>query len=116
MPTKANDWQKPFETLRDKWGEVPTTRSGRRRTTDLLRLSDEELLAEWMTSREDITTGSQFSHRGWYHMLYADSMRGKKVLDVGSGFAIDGITFAQHGAKVTFVDLVESNLLVARRL
>lgn len=69
-----------------------------------------------MTSRENITTGSQFGHRGWYHTLYADSMRGKKVLDVGSGFAIDSITFMQHGAKVTFVDLAESNLEVVQRL
>jgi len=116
LTTRRRDWQKPFETLRDKWIEIPTSRSGRRRTIDLIKLSDEKLLAEWMTSREDITTGSQFSHRGWYHTLYADGMRGKEVLDIGCGFGIDGITFAQHGAKVTFVDLAESNLLVVQRL
>jgi cyclopropane fatty-acyl-phospholipid synthase-like methyltransferase len=38
------------------------------------------------------------------------------VLDVGSGFAIDSITAAQNGAKVTFVDLAESNLRVIQRL
>ena len=43
-------------------------------------------------------------------------MREKKVMDVGSGFAVDPITFAQHGAKVTFVDLVETNLKVLERL
>src|SRR4030042_1983293 len=79
LPAKETDWQKPFETLRDKWVEVPISHYGRRRTTDLLTLSDKELLEVWMTSREDITTGTQFSHRGWYHMLYADSFRGKKV-------------------------------------
>jgi 2-polyprenyl-3-methyl-5-hydroxy-6-metoxy-1,4-benzoquinol methylase len=105
-----------FEALRKKWVEVPTTRSGRRRTDDLLELPDKDLLKQWMVTREDITTGSQFGHRGWYHTLYADSMRGKKVLDVGSGFAIDSITFAQHGAEVTFVDLVDSNLRVVQRL
>lgn len=110
------DWREPFDTLRNKWVEVPTTRSGRRSTVDLLRLSDEELLAEWMTSREDITTGLEFAHRGWYHTLYAESMQGKKVLDVGSGFAIDSITFAQHGAMVSFVDLAPSNLEVVQRL
>ncbi len=110
------DWQKPFDTLRHKWVEVPTTRSGRKSTADLLSLSDQELLAEWTTSRQDITTGSEFAHRGWYHTLYAESMRGKKLLDIGSGFAIDSITFAQHGAKVTFVDLARSNLEVVQRL
>jgi ubiquinone/menaquinone biosynthesis C-methylase UbiE len=43
-------------------------------------------------------------------------MRGKKVMDVGSGFGVDSITFAQHGASLTFVDLVESNLKVLERL
>ncbi len=58
----------------------------------------------------------EFAHRGWYHTLYADGMRGKKVMDIGSGFGVDSITFAQHGAKLTFVDLVESNLKVLQRL
>jgi len=115
-PTGASDWQKPFETLRSKWDEVPTTRSGRQRTADLAKLSNENLLAEWQSSRLDLTTGSEFGHRGWYHTLYADSMRGKKIMDVGSGFAIDSITFAQFGARVTFVDLAETNLDVIRRL
>ena len=37
-------------------------------------------------------------------------------MDVGSGFGVDSITFAQHGAKLTFVDLVETNLKVLERL
>jgi cyclopropane fatty-acyl-phospholipid synthase-like methyltransferase len=43
-------------------------------------------------------------------------MRGEKVMDVGSGFGVDSITFAQHGARLTFVDLVEANLKVLERL
>jgi SAM-dependent methyltransferase len=43
-------------------------------------------------------------------------MRGKKVMDVGSGFGIDSITFAQRGANMTFIDLVESNLKTLERL
>ena len=115
-PSGKYDWQEPFDTLRNKWVEVPTTRFGRKSTADLLKLSDQELISEWMASREDITTGSEFAHRGWYHTLYAESMRGKKLLDVGAGFAIDSITFAQHGALVSFVDLAQSNLEVVRRL
>jgi 2-polyprenyl-3-methyl-5-hydroxy-6-metoxy-1,4-benzoquinol methylase len=115
-PATPRDWGKPFDTLRQKWVEVPTSSMGRMKTHDLLELSDEELLKEWSRCRQDITTGPQFSHRGWYHTLYADGMRGKKVLDVGSGFAIDSITFAQHGASLTFVDLAESNLRVVERL
>jgi len=39
------------------------------------------------------------------HALYAEGMRGKKVMDIGSGFGVDSITFAQHGARLTFVGL-----------
>jgi FkbM family methyltransferase len=112
----TKDWTSPYEVLRGKWGEVPTTRHGRMKTSDLLALSDDELLGQWEKSRIDITTGAEFAHRGWYHALYADAMRGKKVMDVGSGFGVDSITFAQHGARLTFVDLVETNLNVLRRL
>jgi len=41
---------------------------------------------------------------------------GMRVLDVGCGLGIDGVTFAQHGARITFVDIVESNLIVVRRI
>jgi FkbM family methyltransferase len=111
-----SDWTKPYEALREKWVEVPTTRDGRNKTTRFLEMPDDALLAEWEKARADITTGPEFAHRGWYHTLYADGMRGKKVLDVGSGFGVDSITFAQHGASLTFVDLVETNLNVLKRL
>jgi SAM-dependent methyltransferase len=116
IPGPTANWEKPYETLRKKWVEVPTTRDGRNKTTQFLEMPDDALLAEWEKARADITTGVQFAHRGWYHALYADSMRGKKIMDVGSGFGVDSITFAQHGARLTFVDLVETNLNVLKRL
>ena len=118
MPSegKGPAWENPYETLRKRWGAVPTATSVFESTTKLMALPDEALLVEWERARTNITTGPEFAHRGWYHALYADSMRGKKVMDVGSGFGVDPITFAQHGAKVTFVDLVETNLNVLERL
>src|SRR6266852_2036746 len=118
IPSDADGpaWERPYETLRKKWVQGPTTDAGSERTTRLLELSDEALVAEWEKARMDITTGSEFAHRGWYHALYADGMRGKKVMDIGSGFGVDSITFAQHGARLTFVDLVETNLKVLERL
>lgn len=113
---QSPSWDRPFETLRKKWVEVPVTALGRMKTTDLLALDDDKLLEQWEQARVNITTGPEWEHRGWYHTLYADSMRGKKVMDVGSGFGVDSITFAQHGAQMTFVDLVESNLRVLERL
>ena len=109
-------WKRPFELLRGKWGEVPTTKMGRGRTVDLLRLSDGELLKRWTEAYRDTSLGSRFRIRGWYQTLYADSMKGKKVLDIGCGLGIDGITFAERGAKVTFVDLATSNIELVRRV
>jgi len=118
LPSEGDSaaWEEPYETLRKKWVEVPTTAAGSEKTTRLLELPDQALLAKWEKARLDITTGGEFAHRGWYHTLYADGMRGKKVMDIGSGFGVDSITFAQHGAMLTFVDLVESNLKVLQRL
>src|ERR1700740_945787 len=113
---KTLAWDKPYDTLRKRWNAVPTTSIGIQSTAALLMLPDKALLAEWEKARKDITTGTEFAHRGWYHTLYADGMRGKKVMDVGSGFGVDSITFAQHGAKLTFIDLVETNLKGLERL
>ncbi|MFC1485566.1 class I SAM-dependent methyltransferase [Candidatus Latescibacterota bacterium] len=116
QPDTSHEWSNPFDILKKKWDEVPVSSIERKKTKDLLKLSDDELRLEWLRAREDITTGTQFQHRGWYHLLYSESMRDKKVMDVGSGFAIDSITFALNGAQLTFIDIVEENLEVVRRL
>lgn len=108
-------WNQYIDELRRKWKEVPGGLA-RLDTSSLLEMPNQELLNLWLTNREQSTTGEGFSVRGWYHLLYKDVLRSKKVMDVGSGFGIDGITFAQHGADITFVDIVESNLAVLHRL
>jgi SAM-dependent methyltransferase len=71
---------------------------------------------KWTQIRINATTGPSFNVRGWYHLIYSDIFRDKKIMDVGSGLGIDGITFAEKGASVTFVDIVQSNLEVIKRL
>jgi len=112
---QSASWEKPFEVLRQKWHEVPTTDT-RMSTIQLLEMPDKELLELWSRIRMEATTGENFDVRGWYHLLYRDILEGKRVMDVGSGLGIDGITFAQHGAKITFVDIVGPNLDVLKRL
>ncbi len=103
-------WSDYLDTLRGKWGEVPAGKV-RLKTTDLELLDDEELLKTWKQAAKE---GSEA--REWYRILYAPILKDKSVLDVGSGFAIDTIGFALNGAKVTFLDIVDSNLRVLRRL
>jgi hypothetical protein len=108
--------RKSFDVLRRKWGEVPFGQSQRRMSKDLLHLSDGELVEQWESAYRDTSTGKAFSVRGWYQTLYRDALRGKKILDVGCRLAPDSIHFAQHGAVVTFLDLIESNVRFAERV
>jgi SAM-dependent methyltransferase len=104
-------WEQPFETLRRKWGTIPLA-DRRERSADLLELGDEELLALWRANRDG---EERFDSRGWFRTLYADTIPGRRILDVGCGFASDSLTFAERGATVTLVDIVPENAeLVAR--
>jgi SAM-dependent methyltransferase len=108
----ASGWNRPFETLRRKWAEIPLS-DRRERSSRLLELSDEELLATWRRHR---ALDDTLNRRGWYRLLYADTMPGKRLLDIGCGFAYDSLTFAEAGADVTLVDIVEDNVALAGRV
>jgi 2-polyprenyl-3-methyl-5-hydroxy-6-metoxy-1,4-benzoquinol methylase len=108
--------RRSFDLLRGKWGEVPFGQFERRMSSDLLRLSDAELLEKWTQNYTESSTGSAFSLRGWYQTLYKDAFRGKKILDVGCGLAADTVLYAEHGANVTSLDIVESNVWFAERV
>jgi SAM-dependent methyltransferase len=105
-----------FAALRQKWNEVPVGLGGRRKTADLLKLDDARLKSMWIDTHREATRGPGYQARGWYQDLYVDVLRGKKVLDVGSGLGIDGITFAKAGATMTYLDIAASNLDLLRRL
>ncbi len=102
--------RKTFDVLRRKWGEVPYKQYERIQSRELLARCDEEVLEIWTQNHLDGSTGKAFSARGWYQSLYRDAFRGKKLLDVGCGLATDTVFFAEHGASVTFLDIVESNV------
>lgn len=102
--------------LRRKWGTVPGAGPDRVTTADLLAMDDDKLVATWWRIVHAATTAQNQCVRGWYHTLYKDVLRDKKVIDVGSGLGIDGISFALAGARMTFLDIVTENLELMRRL
>src|SRR3989442_1074962 len=103
--------------LAEKWHEVPVSRLERLSTRDLMALPDEKLLACWEGARAETCDGlSGLVMRGWYHTLYAPWVPGKKILEVGPGIGIDGVTFASAGASITFADISQTNLDVVSRI
>src|SRR5262249_34758197 len=105
-----------LEVSRKKWCQVPFSRMDRAYSKDLLAFSDAELKSAWLEALAGQAEGANYDVRGWAHTLYRDQLRGKKVMDLGSGLGYDGLTFAGAGVDVTFVDIVEDNLEVVRRL
>jgi len=95
-----SQWQAFIERSREKWREVPGTRQDRVFSADLLGWDDAALPEV----------------RGWFQALYRDRLAGLRVADVGPGLGVDGITFASHGARVTFVDIVADNIRLLQRL
>jgi len=106
------DW---FKALSERWKVVPFGQSERESTELLLKLNDEQLV-EIYNSVLMKDTVSDFAHRGWFHKLYKDTMKDKTVLDIGTGMGISSIQFLSWGNKVTFADLVLSNLELVNRL
>jgi SAM-dependent methyltransferase len=100
---------------REKWREVPAGGDilGRSYSTDLLKLSDQELLSQWQRMNE---AGSVPDHRGWYQVLYREAFAGRRIVEVGSGLGFDGIYFMKNGARWLFADIVKDNLEAVRRL
>lgn len=100
---------------RDKWRELPAGSETLDRvfSSELLTLDIKTLIERWERMN---AVAKASDDRGWFHRLYADTFAGKRVVEVGSGFGIDGIHFLSQGAAWTFSDLVADNLSTVRRV
>jgi hypothetical protein len=99
---------------REKWREAPrgSDMDGRVFSTDLLALADPDLLSAW-----DAMAARRYAGEiGWLAPLYADSLRSRQVLELGSGLGFDGLRFVEAGAAWTFADIVPDNLAVIHRV
>ena len=114
---RNDDGRALFDLLRRKWIEVPGGLMDRVETNALLGLSARELRDYWTVVWSEASLGPAHAVCGWYHGLYAEIFRGKRVLEIGSGMGIDGLHFIKAGARWHFADIVQSNLdLIAREL
>ena len=99
--------------MAEKWREVPggTDQQPRQFSDDLLQSSIADLLAWWERQFE-----AARAFRGWYWGLYGDALKGKRVLEIGSGLGFDAVQLASQGVAVTCGDIVPSNLEIVRRV
>ena len=99
--------------LADKWREVPggSDLGERQFSTEMRDLSDAALVTEWNRQNEE---GAEL--RGWWWHLYAAQLRGRKVLEIGSGMGFDAVHFAGNGAQWTCCDIAPSNLTIIERV
>jgi len=104
-----------FASLKSRWGVVPFGESERESTSTLMGLNDEQLLSIYnQVLLKD--TVKDFAHRGWFHTLYRDLLQNKDIVDIGTGLGISSIQFLAWGNRVTFVDLVSTNLELVNRI
>lgn len=103
--------------LRERWETIPFSDEVRKPAAELLAFDDASLEEQWEFARRTTSEGRVgFGIRGWYQLLYQDWVRGRKILDIGTGLGIDGVHFAGCGARTTFVDVVPTNVEIARRI
>jgi len=116
-----SDWANPYVMLAKKWHEVPLAKEvyrgdqvisenfdgGIGTTKQLSKLPDEKIKAAWLKVRPvgDCLTD-------WF----VNIMKNKRVIDIGAGFARQSLQIALGGAHVTFLDVVDTNLIVIKAL
>ena len=99
--------------MAEKWREVPggSDHHPRQFSEQLLQGSDAELSAAWSRQYEEAS-----GLRGWYWKLYGEILRGKRVLEIGSGMGFDAVHLASQGAAMTCCDIAPANLEIVRRV
>jgi SAM-dependent methyltransferase len=102
-----------LDRSRSYWRHAPSG-SGKADSTGLAALDDARLAAEWDRGfRERFLN---YPEEEQFLRTFSESVKGQRVLSVGSGLGFHEIYYAAAGAAVTCADIVESNLSVIDRI
>ncbi len=102
-----------WELNKEKWRELPIGGGNGLRafSSDILQWPDGRLLAQWKAAKD-----YAMREAAWYLEYYAPIFKGSDVCEIGPGIGLDGIFFAERGARMTFADIVPDNLKLLRRI
>jgi hypothetical protein len=108
--SEQTDWVRELNT---KWHEIPITATERGSSREATERPDADLLKWWNGLQAEMLDSLAYR---WIIEVYRDFVRDKKILEVGPGNGVVGVTFAEAGARMTFADVVPSNLELIRRI
>ena len=101
-----------FDIQNSKWSTIPGSLTLRVKTSDLLKLNDQDLISEY----EKLISGDLGSYRTFYRERYILNSDAKSILDLGCGLGRDGLFLAELGFKVTFADVINENIDLVKRI
>ena len=111
----ARNFGNLFEKQNSKWFIIPLKlpNSERGSSKNIINL-DQDILKDAYNEMEIIDNVDD--ERGWYRDKYVNEFKGKRILDLGCGSGKDGLYFAKRGAKLTFADVVTSNIELVKKM
>jgi SAM-dependent methyltransferase len=105
-----------FKTQQEAWSNPPVDDVGYIPSSELLRLTTQELQDMIATFEETRYGGWRNYKNRWRELLGLDSTHGKQVLDYGCGVGIEALQYAKAGNDVVVADISRDNVMLALKV